>query len=199
VVTISEDTEAQVVATNTFDLGAVEVTKVVEGDDDGEGAAGPFTVELACSWTVDGAEREIDVPGGATRVLRAPDALDAVFDQLPVGAHCTITETEAQGADETSIEVTASDGTSVTVNGTAAELVVDEAGTAVSVLLTNVFTAEDDEGSPPSEDDDPPADGDLPLTGFSPTWLVAIALLAVAAGIVLFVARRRMDADSSES
>src|SRR5690606_10786714 len=30
VVTISEDTEAQVVATNTFDLGAVEVTKVVE-------------------------------------------------------------------------------------------------------------------------------------------------------------------------
>lgn len=41
---------AEVTATNTFDVTSIEVVKQVAGATTAPGAAGPFTVELVCTW-----------------------------------------------------------------------------------------------------------------------------------------------------
>jgi len=94
-------TAVQVIVTNTFLTGELVVTKVV----DGPGAAllpdgTVFTVEVACTYL--GAP----VNGFDPRVLdlTTPDDLSATLGPVPVGAECTVTETENQNADETVID-----------------------------------------------------------------------------------------------
>ncbi|MBD5786099.1 hypothetical protein IF650_07890 [Cellulosimicrobium terreum] len=86
---------AVVTVTNTFDAGSVEVTKMVTGDGAEAFGAGRFTVHLDC--TFEGAD--IEVPGGADRELVADEV--AVYDGLPIGAECVVTETAAGGATST--------------------------------------------------------------------------------------------------
>ncbi|MCA5894205.1 DUF5979 domain-containing protein [Isoptericola sp. NEAU-Y5] len=131
-VTVGADETAEVVVTNTFDVGTVEVVKELAGLGALYGP-GPFEVELACTY--DGVE--LTVPGGATREFTQGDP--AVYDGLPVGAECTVTETDTFGAWSTTITV--DDGEPL--DGTTVDVVVPDATdgdpTTVTVDMTNTF------------------------------------------------------------
>ena len=87
-----------VAVTNTFTVGALEITKTATGDWAGE--FGDFTVKATC--TLAGANP--DTVFDATRVLSkdAPDNVWPIGD-LPTGASCAITETEDSGATESTV------------------------------------------------------------------------------------------------
>ncbi|WP_106269111.1 MULTISPECIES: DUF5979 domain-containing protein [Isoptericola] len=120
IVPAAGDTTVGITVTNTFDLGEVVVDKVTDGDGAEAWGAGPFEVELAC--TFNGAE--IEIPGGATRTLTPGSSV--TFADLPVGAECSVTETDDGGATETSIAPE-----SVTVGSLADD--------PVGVTVTNTF------------------------------------------------------------
>ena len=181
VVVIVDDPDASaiVTATNTFELTAIEVEKLVEGATDVPGARAPFTVELVCVLPVDGDERDIAIPGGPTRTLQAPDALVATYDQLPVDALCTLTETQTQGAASTAFTVVTTDDTGATTEtvteGTSASVSLAGAGANAQVRIANVFV--------------PP----IAWTGSTGSAFVglAIVLLLGGAALIVFAVRRR--------
>ncbi len=172
-VTITDDTEAPVAVTvtNTFDLGAISVEKRITGPGAEDRGGESFTVSLACTRDVDGEDVDIEIPGGAERTLKRPDALVATYDELPVGAECVVSETDAGGAERTTV-----DPGTVTVGSTE---------DPVEVVVTNRFDAA------PSPDDE--GGTSLPGTG-SPvsSWLALLALALLATGLML-VRRRRTE------
>ncbi|MVA74538.1 hypothetical protein GC722_00580 [Auraticoccus sp. F435] len=123
---------SQVVVTNTFEVGSVQATKRVVGP---APAGAEFTFELRCLRTAGGAA--LEVPGGAARTVRADEVVS--WDGLPVGAVCAVVETDAAGADQTTVDV--------------AEVVV--AGeVAAPVVVTNTYEPEPEptpEPTPPPE------------------------------------------------
>ncbi|CAM3798490.1 DUF5979 domain-containing protein [Occultella aeris] len=119
-------TAVGIVATNTFDLGAIGVDKVLDGDGAELYGTGPFEVALAC--TFDG--EEIEIPGGAEREI--VPGTQVLYEDLPVGAECVVTETASAGATSAAIEP---DGGTVTVPPAG-----DDAEPVIAVVtLTNVF------------------------------------------------------------
>ena len=179
-----EVSTAVVTVTNTFDLTSVDVVKRVTGDTTAEGAQGPFTVALACTWPVDGDDVPIAVPGGAERVLRAPSALTATWAGLPVGADCVVTETVTGGAAHVSAVVAVAGGEPVATDGPRVP-VVGLAGTtgpgqAVVELVNRFDAAEAAAARPP-----------LALTGADVLRVGLVAALLAAVGGVLLVVRRR--------
>ncbi|SKC59542.1 DUF5979 domain-containing protein [Krasilnikoviella flava] len=120
-VTVGADETAEVTATNTFDLGSVAVDKVVTGEGAELYGAGPFTVEIACTY--EGDEVAID-PASQTFV----GGETVTFAGIPIGAECDITETDDGGA--TSSDVSPS---TVTVGGE------DGSTDPVEVTATNTF------------------------------------------------------------
>lgn len=120
--TVGADQPVTVTATNTYELGSLQVVKEVDGDGADRYGAGPFEVELAC--TLDG--RPVPVPGGAVRPL-APGQ-PATYDGLPVRALCTATETADGGATSTRVAVGAGVGPAVV-----------EAGDGDAITVTNTF------------------------------------------------------------
>jgi len=94
----------EVTVTNTYDAGAIEVTKVVTGDGGEAFGAGPFEVSLACAFQ----GTDVEVPGGATREISGGEV--AVYDGLPVGAECVVTETATGGAASTTISAAVEGG-----------------------------------------------------------------------------------------
>ncbi|MFD7307929.1 DUF5979 domain-containing protein [Promicromonospora sp. NPDC059942] len=99
---------AALAVTNTFDVGRVEVVKTLSGPDAAAHQDDVFTVELACTRDVDGAAVDVEIPGGPSRTLSAADDWTAVYEDLPLGATCQVTETDAGSADSVTIVV---DGT----------------------------------------------------------------------------------------
>ena len=136
-VTVGAGEPVEVVVTNTFDVGAVEVDKVVDGDGAEAYGTGPFVVTLACTYQGE----DVPIPGGAEREV--VPGTTVVFDDLPVGAECVVTETDAGGATTTGMTVTAPGEDPVETDGSTAEVVVppvDDEGTAsVGVVATNTF------------------------------------------------------------
>ncbi|WP_157962380.1 DUF5979 domain-containing protein [Homoserinimonas sp. OAct 916] len=186
VVTITDSIEAPVTVTltNTFDVTALQVTKVVEGNLAAEGADGPFTVSLQCTWPVDGVDEPVAIPGGAERLLQAPDTLVVSYDDLPVGATCDLTETETQGADGTSITVQVAGSDTVKTEGVTATIELAGTGDAenAQATITNTFDADlSDDG-----DEGPPGDGgDGPLGDGIATTGANIGLLPLISGILI--------------
>ncbi|MGF6822462.1 hypothetical protein M2317_001366 [Microbacterium sp. ZKA21] len=169
-VVLEADGTATVTATNTFDVASITVTKERVGDLNADGAHGSFTVRLECA---DG----VTVPGGAERVLSAQGGYTTVFRDLPVGADCRISETDAGGAVKTTIVVTAADGTAATSDGTSADVALDG---DVDVEITNEFVA------------------GLPATGLAMPIILGILVLLLLGGgaLVLLIARRRRALDA---
>ncbi|MFE5335020.1 DUF5979 domain-containing protein [Isoptericola sp. NPDC056573] len=131
-VTVGSDQPVEVVITNTFDVGTIEVDK----DLDGLGALygpGPFEVTLECSYL----GVDLPIPGGAVRELVPGEPV--LYEGLPVGAECTVTETNTFGA--SSSTMTVDDGEPV--EGTTVDVVVPPADggepTTVTVTATNTF------------------------------------------------------------
>ena len=131
-VTIEADETVTVTATNTFDLGAVEVTKVVDGDA-AEFGVGPFEVSIEC--TFEGEPVPIDP---ASQTFGPGETV--TFDGLPVGAECTVTETGTGGATSSTLTVDGSDP----VDGTTVDVTVpagQDGGGTVEITATNTFDA----------------------------------------------------------
>ncbi|AEI10597.1 LPXTG-motif cell wall anchor domain protein [Cellulomonas gilvus ATCC 13127] len=187
---------AVVTVTNTFDVTSLDVVKEIAGDPTADGAAGPFVVELACTWR----DAELAVPGGAERVLRAP-TLRARYTGLPVGASCVLTETETGGAERTTWTVTV-DGTGE-ITGAGVRVSVDGLATTTApgqavVRLVNHFAGNPPVDPPVDPPVGPPADpdgpsGELPLTGLELAGALGalVALLVAGVGLVLISRTRR--------
>lgn len=157
-------------AVNTFEVGSIAVTKVLQGGGAAD-ATGPFVVHLACTATVDGMPAAVAIPGGPDRTLSRP-GLTATYEDLPTGAACRLTETDTGGAASTSI--TPNDG-----DGSVGTVTVGD-GAPVDITVTNTFD---------------PAPAALSDTG-SDVWpLVVLGSLLLGAGIasraVLRIRRRR--------
>lgn len=81
-----------VIITNEFPVGSLTVTKKLTGQG-GPLAQGPFHFQVSCDFNGRTAvlTRELRLSG--------PDHLTGRLDHLPVGALCTVTETDSGGAD----------------------------------------------------------------------------------------------------
>jgi hypothetical protein len=156
--------EVEVTVTNTFDLGSIEVVKTLSGDGAGDRESDLFEVTASCTWNGE----PIEVPAGDSATLAVDTP--AVFEDLPVGAECAITETDTGGA--AAVTYTPADPS----DGSRA-LVVVGADAAASVTIDNRF------------------DADLAPTGFDArsAWLAAmIAILLVGGGAALVLRRRSL-------
>lgn len=172
------DCDVTLTATNTFDLTSFDVVKKVTGDTTVDGAKGPFEVAAVCTWLVDGQRVALDVPGGDTRKLSKANGYRAGFTELPSSTECEVTETDAKGADETTI-VSEVKGKTHKVKGE--NITVDLSATdgpdQAVVTITNRFKSDAGVG------DDGEENGILPGTGASASlWTLLAALALIGAG-----------------
>ncbi|QKJ17999.1 DUF5979 domain-containing protein [Microbacterium hominis] len=162
------DGETAITVTNTFEVGGFEVVKTVSGGDGPLHVDDVFEIAADCVWN--GAV--IEVPGGGVRALTVDEPV--AFEDLPVGAVCTVTETDDMGADAvTFTPANDDDPLSATV-----EIGADA---AASITIDNRF----DTPPPPL----PPTgvDGDRAVAG------VLIALMLIAGGVgAVVIGRRRL-------
>lgn len=170
-VTIVPGETAHLTAVNTFDLGSLRVTKTIDGDGASTLGGGTFVVHLACTVLRNGMPVDVPIPGGADRTLSRDTTLTAVYDQLPTGAQCRLTETSDGGAAETTI--TPNDGDDTVGVATIGD------GTTVELDVTNTFTA-------------PPAGLSDTGSDLVPIALLGLGLLGLGFGLRL--RNRRRDA-----
>lgn len=156
-------------AVNTFDVGSIAVTKVIDGDGAADFGGGTFTVHLSCTAIQDGMPAAVTIPGGPDRTLSRSTTLTAVYGNLPTGAACELTEPSPGGAATTTITPNAGD------ESVGVATVGD--GTTIDLTVTNTF--------------DPAAAGGLPDTGSDlwPILLLGAGLLG--AGLILRDRSRR--------
>ncbi|MFV0634648.1 DUF5979 domain-containing protein [Demequina sp.] len=125
----------------------VSITKEIDEDvanQDGEApGVGPFTVALACVYGEGTAYEQVvyadgyDADSPMEAILEAGQTV--VFDGLIAGSECTVTETEAAGADDTTIVIHTADG-DVSVPGDEATFTVpplDEGEVAADIEVIN--------------------------------------------------------------
>lgn len=160
--------DTAITVTNTFDVGRIEVVKTVSGGDAALHDGDAFEVTASCVWN----GSDIEVPGGAVRALTT--GTPVVYDDLPVGAECAVSETGNGGAD--AVTYTPADPADPN-----RALVSVGAGEAASVTIDNRF----DTALPPTG-----ADG-ARLAG-----LGAIGILTILAGVLATVIVRRRSRES---
>ncbi|WP_395244880.1 DUF5979 domain-containing protein [Agromyces sp. MMS24-K17] len=136
--------DATVTVENEYTIGGFEVAKdVIDGgalDQDGNAIAydPTFTFTASCIWL------GIEVIPEADRTFTLQDGDTRDFAGLPVGADCTVTETDAAGATDTAMVIT-EDGVATELGATdSAEFTIlpdEEDGTHLTVLaVTNTYT-----------------------------------------------------------
>ncbi len=125
---------------NTFELASVELTKVVHtnaiGADGKPVVYGPFGVELACTWRGEA----VSATEPAQREVAAGETIE--WTGLPAGADCSVTETDAKGAEGTTTTVTQRGSAQPPVAGVTAlltDLSADSAAEPNSVVIENPF------------------------------------------------------------
>ncbi|MFD4957966.1 DUF5979 domain-containing protein [Microbacterium sp. NPDC058389] len=128
-VTVGDDPEVPLEAdiTNTFDIGSLQVQKDLEGAPANgldPATTDTYTVSLACTRLVNGETVDVAIPGGATRTITG--AGTALYEGLPTGAECTVTETDPGFATGTPVI-------------TPDPVTIGEGDTPVVVTVTNVF------------------------------------------------------------
>lgn len=118
--------------TNSFTVGAVNLTKLVTGDAAAAFGAGPFTLSMTCTLSDASGPRTV---WQGTIVLGGGNPLSATVANLATGAVCQVQEIGDGGATSSSIDpgdgtVTVGDGTTVTVTATnrfdPAQVIVDK-------------------------------------------------------------------------
>ncbi len=130
VVTVPDTTPADVVITNTFDVGSLTIDKQRIGDGVELFGAGPFTAQVVCTWQKDGETTPVVLPDDGVVTLSADNDYFVTLDGIIAGAECVVEETDAGLATATTLDP--SDGT-VTV-------VADGDGVdPVTVTITNQF------------------------------------------------------------
>ncbi|MDR0482042.1 MAG: DUF5979 domain-containing protein [Cellulomonadaceae bacterium] len=173
-VTIEQDKTVGIRATNTYQVGSVEVTKTLSGTGADKYAPDSFTVKLACTWN----GKSVSIPGGATRKIVAGKPV--TYKNLPTGAECVLTETGSSGAD--AITYSPADAQ----NAKRARVVVGD-GKAVSITVDNRFNNPTPPGGNPPGSGPYRPGGWQTITGVSATILLTAALTALLG--VVFVTR----------
>lgn len=163
-VLIDSDAEAPqeilITASNTFDSGVLELTKLVVGDAE---PGADYTFSVMCTIEdKDGTTLQVPVlDGDASATLAAGESVDL---EVLVGATCEVTEIDVPGDATLSFATTGGVGDDDTADG-----VVTVGPDGASVVATNTF---------------PDARG-LPPTGTpNPAGLVIVGLVLVAAGLL---------------
>ncbi|WP_354002825.1 DUF5979 domain-containing protein [Microbacterium elymi] len=159
VATDDPDAPATITVTNTYGAGALQVLKRIDGTG-ASSATGPFVFGVVCAFNDDDEAYTDTVTlrkTGTSLVLRSE-----LIAPLPVGAVCTVSETDDGGADQTPPPVT------VTIQSAAVEQ-------AAVAQFVNTFTAAED----------------LPVTGGPGIAWGALAAAAVMIGIGILLAVRR--------
>ncbi|WP_172979714.1 DUF5979 domain-containing protein [Agromyces agglutinans] len=135
--------EVTLQVTNTYQIGGFSISKEVERstavDQDGNAIAfdPEFTFEASCIWLGE----EIIPEAERTFTLGEGDSQD--FAPLPVGADCTVTETDAAGATTTEVVVTEDGVEGEPIAGPAEFTILpdEEDGTHLTALaVTNTYT-----------------------------------------------------------
>lgn len=93
-----------VTATNTFDIGSVDVVKNVVGEGAELYGAGPFTAQVVCSWDREGTTTAVELAADGIITLAESNDYRATVDGVIVGAECAVAETDAAGATSTTVE-----------------------------------------------------------------------------------------------
>ena len=206
---VGADPGVAAIVDNRFEVGGLEVVKTRVGPGVEEYGGGPFEVTLACTSELAGPDGDVAVPGGAVRTLRKSSGFRTTYRDLPVGALCTLTETDSGDADSTAISVT-TDGTTQQTKGRSVDLVIGDdtsgggAAPGVEVQVTNYFDTVPPGGVDPNDGGnhggkDPTGTGPggattggLPGTGSDvPPWLPWLGLFGVLVGLALVLEGRR--------
>jgi uncharacterized repeat protein (TIGR01451 family) len=85
---------AQVTITNTFDTGDLSIVKNRAGDGVDAFGAGPFTVQVVCTYEKDGVVTPIDLGDDAQIQLTKDNGYAATVAGIIAGADCQVTETD---------------------------------------------------------------------------------------------------------
>jgi uncharacterized repeat protein (TIGR01451 family) len=125
-VTVPAGTPAAVTITNTFDTGSLTIDKKRVGDGVALFGAGPFTMQVTCTYDVDGVTTPIDLGTDGTLTLSKTNGYTATIDDLIAGASCAVEETDAGLATQTILDP--ADG-----------IVAIPSGSAATVTVTNRF------------------------------------------------------------
>ncbi|MFE6994981.1 DUF5979 domain-containing protein [Microbacterium sp. NPDC057659] len=141
VLSVDDQPQPSLTVENTFNLAQLSVTKAVDGsgavDANGDPIAyGPFQVTLACTWD----EQQVTAAEPMTQQIE--DGQTVTWTELPEGAGCTVTETDAAGAESTTMVVTqgGADGDPQAATTTQlAPLPNTDAADQTSVAITNTF------------------------------------------------------------
>ncbi|MEO8093702.1 MAG: DUF5979 domain-containing protein [Pseudolysinimonas sp.] len=99
--TIGDGTTGDARFTNTFDLGELDVTNVVTGNNWEPNSKWTFVVRLSCTLDKDGVATPITIPGGADRDILHLGAIN--YRDLPIGAICSLEEIQTNNADEVTV------------------------------------------------------------------------------------------------
>jgi uncharacterized repeat protein (TIGR01451 family) len=123
----SDPTAGVAIGINRFPLGELSVLKTVTGFDNPDFTGGPYPATVDCTFLGE------SVPGFPVDIELTPDVATIVEPAPPVGAVCTVTETDELGATTVTYDPANADGT-------AAEITVpSEEGAVVEVGITNDF------------------------------------------------------------
>lgn len=129
VVVVGDDPSTPVDAdvTNTFTVGALEVQKELAGMPAAEmdpATQDGYQVGLACTREINGVTTDVEIPGGPTRTIVG--AGSALYQGLPTGAACTVSEPDAGHATDTTFSP-------------AQPVIIGEGITPIEVSVTNEF------------------------------------------------------------
>ena len=188
-VVIEEENDAQteVTVTSIFETKSVQATKVIEG----ETQELQFETEMQCVHPGLENSDPLAIPGGEIRQLTLPNQASTVYENLPVGSTCQLTELDDAGAERTLMFVEDSSGKETESEGTSVDLELADHGIEepVKVTITNIYS--DDEGSAPIPGEDnggaqeqEPDGGSLPSTGAFVLPLLLATLGVLALGVV---------------
>ncbi|GAB3618660.1 hypothetical protein GCM10027416_32170 [Okibacterium endophyticum] len=81
--------------TNHFTVGSLDLVKERVGDGVEDFGAGPFQMQVTCTWVKDGETLTVPIANGGLVSLDADNEYRARIDGIIVGAECAVVETDA--------------------------------------------------------------------------------------------------------
>ncbi|WEV63967.1 DUF5979 domain-containing protein [Bifidobacterium sp. ESL0732] len=157
-----------------YDVSQVPIVLKRTGDENAVRSRGngPFKIKATCTYQRDGKPTPIDLGGDGTFILNAGNGYSTTLNDILLGAHCTVAQTDSAGADSTSIDP---------ANG---DVTVVEAAGKNTVTITDVFR-------------DKPS---MAETGAAIAGIVVLIVILLAGGaIILYMRRRSTGGDESDA
>lgn len=126
---VNDLSSVTVAETDKYDVSQVPIVLKRTGDESAVQSRGngPFKVKATCTYQRDGKPVAIDLGGDGTFILTGANGYSTTLNDILLGAHCTVEQTDSAGADSTSVDP---------ANG---DVTVVEAADKNMVTITDVF------------------------------------------------------------